>query len=498
MKQAKKFMCILLFLAAAGRGYAQEFPIAVGSDNTFGGGGAFDGTNFLITVLGDASNRYSITAQFVSTSGALVGSRFPFGQTGSSPMVAFDGTRFLVAWTDSFPTFAGGDTNGIGDIHGQFLSTAGSLIGSPSLLASGVNIKWGKGRGGLVFEDTTYFLTYLKGVDHHTDYLYGQRISKTGDLIGSPVQISSHYAREAAIAFDGTNYLVTWCKVDHPNVDRDIYGQFVSKSGSLVGGNFLIDGTPNASDNPVSMTFDGSRYWVGFHDQAEDTLGRWNLYARFVSTTGVVADRFLICDSTKSPSFASAAFDGTNYLITWMETSESARVAGRFFSASGVPIDTPFTVFGTIGGKFPLGGVSGFVGGKFLLGATRMDPGFTDGDVYGLFLPSSTTAVQDGDPNSIPDGFELVQNYPNPFNPTTTIGYALPERSRVRMEVYDLLGERIQTLVDQELEAGYHSVVWNAAVPTGTYFCRIESVSVSGSTSLPRGFVDVKKMLLLR
>jgi hypothetical protein len=489
MKRFRVVGRMLVFIAMTAAGYAQEFPIAVDSDNTFGGGGAFDGTNFLFAILGDASNRYSITAQRVSGDGDLVGSRFSLGQTGSSPMVAFDGTNFLVAWADSFPSFGAGDTNGIGNIYGQFVSTTGTLVGSSFTIVTGVNIKWGKGRGTLVFEDTTYFLTYCKGPDHHTDYLYGQRISKAGALIGGAVQISSHYAREVAVAFDGTNYLVAWCRVDHPNVDRDIYGQFVSTSGSLVGGNFLIDGSPNASDNPVSMTFDGSRYCVAYHDQAEDTTGRWNIYARFVSMSGVVAERFLICDSSKSPTYASAAFDGTNYLITWIEFAAGGQISGRFFNASGVPIDTAFTVFDAVGGKFPIGGVAGFINGRFLLGATRTDPEFTDGDVYGMFLPSSTTDVQRDAAGLEPDTYELAQNYPNPLNPSTTIRYALPSAVRVKLVIHDLLGREIAALVDEEQSAGWKEVVWNAsAMSSGVYFYRLTAGS----------FVQTRKLVVMK
>jgi hypothetical protein len=89
--------------------FAQEFPIATGSDITFGGGGASDGTNVLIAIMGDASSQYSITCQFISSSGTLVGSRISLGATGSSPMVAYDGTRYLIAWTEAASMLGGSD-----------------------------------------------------------------------------------------------------------------------------------------------------------------------------------------------------------------------------------------------------------------------------------------------------------------------------------------------------------------------------------------------------
>jgi hypothetical protein len=495
MSYCKIFGCLLAILVVTGASFAQEFPIAVGSDNTFNGGGAFDGTNYCILIQGDEQSEYNLTAQFVSRSGSLVGTRISLGQAGSNPVLAFDGSKYLAVWTDIFPRMASGDTNGIGNLYGQFISLSGSLLGPSFTLVTGVNIKFGQGRGGLTFQDTTYQLFYCKG-GNHIDHVYGQRISRSGALLGEPVQISEGYGREVAFAFDGTNYLVAWCKVDHPDVDRYIYGQFVNPSGALVGTNFLIDGGIYASDNPVSMAFDGSNYWVAFHEQAADTTGRWNLFARFVSPAGTIADRFTICDSTKSPTYASAAFDGTHYLITWMEFAGMPCVRGQFFTPNGIPVDTAFTVFTALPGKFPLGGVGGFVDGHFFLSATFTDPGFTDGDVYGLFLSGSTTGISENTTTERPNDYTLSQNYPNPFNPSTSIKYTVGGpgcsglgASRTRLVVYDLLGREVAVLVNERKSAGSYEVKFDASgLPSGVYFYRLQAGS----------FADTKKLMLIR
>jgi hypothetical protein len=479
----------MTFIAAATlTGYSQEIQIAVGGDSTMCGGGAFDGTNFLITIVGDAQSQNNITAQLVSSTGTLVGSRISLGHTGSSPVAAFDGTKYLVAWTDIFPIFAGGDIYGTGNIYCQFLSTTGNLIGSTVTLVTNANSRFGGGRGGLTFQDTTFFLTYLKG-GNHTDYLYGQRVSKSGLLLGSPVQISSSYARESALAFDGTNFLLAWCKVVFPAVDSDIYGQFVSKSSVLVGSNFLIDGSSNASDDPVSVAFDGSRYCVNFQDQAADSDGRWNLIGRFVSSSGVIGQRFTICDSSSYPTYSVGAFDGTNYLMTWIETTWPIRVKGRFFSQTGVPVAAPFTVFDTLGGKYPIGGVGAFLGGHFLLSATRYGANYTDGDIYFKFLQASTTGVNKNEPDLVPKEFVLSQNYPNPFNPSTTIRYGLPGSSFVTLTVYNSLGQQMADLFRGNQEAGYHEVRFDGSgLASGVYYYRLQVGA----------YVETKKLVLLR
>jgi photosystem II stability/assembly factor-like uncharacterized protein len=76
--------------------------------------------------------------------------------------------------------------------------------------------------------------------------------------------------------------------------------------------------------------------------------------------------------------------------------------------------------------------------------------------------------------NRTPGGFSLSQNYPNPFNPSTVIGYQLPRRSYVNLTIYDLLGRKVATLVNKEMEAGPHTVTWNASgFSSGVYIARL-------------------------
>ncbi|TVQ71839.1 MAG: T9SS C-terminal target domain-containing protein [Balneolaceae bacterium] len=75
----------------------------------------------------------------------------------------------------------------------------------------------------------------------------------------------------------------------------------------------------------------------------------------------------------------------------------------------------------------------------------------------------------------LPERLELAQNFPNPFNPSTVIGYSLPEETRVRLSVYDLLGRRAAVLVDRQQEAGRHQVSWDASqFASGVYMYRLE------------------------
>jgi hypothetical protein len=85
--------------------------------------------------------------------------------------------------------------------------------------------------------------------------------------------------------------------------------------------------------------------------------------------------------------------------------------------------------------------------------------------------------------------YSLSQNYPNPFNPSTTIKYEIPEKSFVTIKVYDVLGNEVANLVDEEKQAGDHIVNFDAAkLSSGVYFYSLSSGN----------YLSTKKMILLR
>ena len=89
----------------------------------------------------------------------------------------------------------------------------------------------------------------------------------------------------------------------------------------------------------------------------------------------------------------------------------------------------------------------------------------------------------------IPTEYSLSQNYPNPFNPTTKIKFALPKSGLTKIVIYDLLGRAVRTLIDKEIEAGYHEITLDATdLTSGIYFYRVQSGD----------FIQTKKMILLK
>ncbi|MEE4311778.1 MAG: SdrD B-like domain-containing protein [candidate division KSB1 bacterium] len=129
---------------------------------------------------------------------------------------------------------------------------------------------------------------------------------------------------------------------------------------------------------------------------------------------------------------------------------------------------------------------------------------FPNGTVVELAKLASFSASEAGailgDIGLLPTDYALSQNYPNPFNPETKIDYQLPEISRVTMKVYNILGQHVITLVDQQMEAGYHHIVWNgrnqfgSQVGSGIYLYSIEAVSVDSG----KRYRALKKMTFMK
>lgn len=111
----------------------------------------------------------------------------------------------------------------------------------------------------------------------------------------------------------------------------------------------------------------------------------------------------------------------------------------------------------------------------------RIDMGAYEGPYPALSIGDVST--------ELPNSFELSQNYPNPFNPVTTIQYELPAASHVKIEIFDLVGQKVQTLVNEQKQAGTYNIRVNGSdLSSGIYFYYIEAGS----------FMDSKKMILLK
>lgn len=115
-----------------------------------------------------------------------------------------------------------------------------------------------------------------------------------------------------------------------------------------------------------------------------------------------------------------------------------------------------------------------------------------------MLTPSSsisvTVLVTDDKKSDLPETYSLSQNFPNPFNPETAIAYDLPKSCYVQLTIYNVLGQKVKTIINQHQDAGCKMVYWNGKddkgnkVASGVYFYKIET---------PHYF-ETRKMILMR
>jgi len=487
MKRSFTLVLILLlgvqFLSSQ---IVKEFPVAVGSEATSALSAAFDGTNYLVPIQGDANSEYMLTAQFISNTGELMGNRIALNAYGPvAPMAVFDGTNYLLVWQDVEH-----------HLYGRFLSPSGNWQGDAVLIAT--DVIFDLRPFNVSYSGTNFLIAYVK-----SDFgLYGQLLDKSGNLSGNPIllgdfginDLQNTDSKEFSMASDGINYLIVWFK-HNGDSSNSILGQFVGNNGMLIGNSFTID-PPSPDHNPLNLIFDGTKYVIGydicFNSNSIYDCNDHGAYFRFISTGGTVGEGITLAETVGvHNAFTFLCSDGNNYLFTWesqslVDNSADIYIKGRYYNLSGEPLGEAFNIFTVPGSeeKIPLGGVLLFDGNNFLVGITKAvlgETGFRDGDVYGVLVQKYTSGLKD--PFSA-EKFDL-HNYPNPFANTTTFSFNLPFRTKVTLKIYDALGKQLITVIDEILDAGEHQIPWNAGNLTGGfYFYKVQTNEFSVTSKL--------------
>ena len=135
--------------------------------------------------------------------------------------------------------------------------------------------------------------------------------------------------------------------------------------------------------------------------------------------------------------------------------------------------------------------ISAFPGysGNDTLWITIIDDGAASDEAMILVTVYPSTGIEPDSKNLLPSHFSISQNYPNPFNPATCIRFALPEQEYVILEIFNIRGQKVTTLLEQKMAAGYHSIDFIPDnLPSGVFFYRIRAGMYSG----------IKKMIYLR
>ncbi|MFH0733734.1 MAG: T9SS type A sorting domain-containing protein [bacterium] len=179
-------------------------------------------------------------------------------------------------------------------------------------------------------------------------------------------------------------------------------------------------------------------------------------------------------------------------------TGKSTLIGGTTlnFTISSLAFDKRNNLFGLILKTFQKGtliNINKTTGVAAELGTTNYAA------TLGLAILTDTLSAVNDDNNSLPNNFNLSQNYPNPFNPSTTISFNLPVNADVKLTVFNVLGEQIQVLLNQNMSAGTHNVVFNAKslkhkdLTSGMYMYTLKAIANNG-----KEFLQTKKMLLIK
>ena len=295
----------------------------------------------------------------------------------------------------------------------------------------------------LAISNTNLFAgTYQSGVFRSTNNGANWTAVNTG-LTGSALNITALFVSDTNLfagtwggrAFRSTNNGTTWTSARNGLTSDNVHAFTVYPNST--GGTNLFAGT--YFGNGVYLSTDNGTSWTAVNNGLTNS----NVRALAVSDTNL--------------------FAGTD--------------GGGFFHSTNN--GTSWTSFNT--------GLTNNVVNALLVSGTYLFAGTNDG-VWRLPLSEIITSVEDQN-NGIPSQFILEQNYPNPFNPSTTIRYSIPASEFVTLNVYDVLGNEVATLVDEYRPAGSYEVNFNASqLSSGIYFYKLQAGS----------FVETKKMILLR
>ena len=188
----------------------------------------------------------------------------------------------------------------------------------------------------------------------------------------------------------------------------------------------------------------------------------------------------LIHNSLEDTLVHQAGGNGDNFFHTWLADSASTPIN------SGTP---PFT--GIFQPYDPLALYRGTdPNGEWILKVYDSATGNTGTfDAWGLTLVFEMMTGIDNPFSQLPTEYRLFQNYPNPFNPITTIKFDLPQDNDVKIVIYNVLGQKVETLVSKDLAAGRYSYQWKPqGIASGLYFYSIEAGD----------YKSVKKMILMK
>jgi hypothetical protein len=456
------------------------------------GTGSSNGVNYYVRALAVVGNEVFVGGEFTFAGGVSANRVARFNTqtntwsslgTGSSNGVNNDVFALAVVGNE---VFVGGSFTSAGGVSANFVARFNTQTNTWSTLGTGSS----------------------NGVDGRVNALA---------VVGNEVVVGGWFTSAGGVSANRVarfnTQTNTWSSLgtgSSNGVFGDVYALAVVGNEVVVGGSFTSAG--GVSANNVARFNTQTNTWSRLGTGSSNGVNDW-VYAlavvgnevvvggSFTSAGGVSANyvaRFNTQTNTWS-TLGTGSSNGVNYYVYALAVvGNEVVVGGTFSSAGGVSanyvarFNTQTNTWSTLG-TGSSNGVNYYVYALAVVGSeVYVGGGFTQaGGVSANRVArwnSGTSRVEQLS-STAPKTFLLEQNYPNPFNPSTTIRYQLPVASEVKLEVYDVLGKKIATLVSERQSAGSYQVVWNASgLSSGTYFYRLQAGT----------FVETKKMIMVK
>ncbi len=240
--------------------------------------------------------------------------------------------------------------------------------------------------------------------------------------------------------------------------------------------------SPTASWNVPEAYYPGDNYvdWIGFDGYNFGTSQTWSGWVSFFNIYYPLYNKFVTYNKPMMIGEFASVENGGNK-ASWIHDA----YLYTHYSFPKIKAITWFHVAKTEGTVFTDWRINS---------STASLTSYQDAVADPYYLSSIVTDVEEGH-NELPVEFLLEQNFPNPFNPSTLINFQLPERSYVQLKVYDLLGEEVAVLVNEEREQGNYNEVFNGFnLPSGFYIYSLSAHPIDGT----KEFRESKKMMLVR
>jgi hypothetical protein len=470
--------------------------------------------SFVITWLDMRNCNWDVYAQMYTPSGEPSGPNFKVNDDCGyahqlSPAIAMDVSgNFVIVWADA----RDGCDNP--DIYAQIYDNLGNPLGS------NFRINDDTGEAFQYFPDIAldesgklvFTWTDFRDGSCNPD-IYAQCYSLTTGPLGSNFRVNhdTGFASQMfpSVASDGSgSFVITWTDFRDGIKNPDIYAQRYDSSANLLGSNFKVSDDvltdyqlfPDISaDNSGNFVIT----WTGSH-------GEWcdlDVYAQMYNSAGTpLGTNFKVNDDTGCAwQYLSAiAMEGSGrFVITWIDTRNSwdyLDVYAQEFSSSGSPEGGNYLVPDSQFAHFSQGFVSASANSSNIYFTWMDDRRGEVWDIYARVINWLHTDVGENQGIAqLPSSFELSQNYPNPFNPVTKIQFRVGrlefgEPVPTSLIVYNILGQKVKTLVDEERLPGSYEVTWDGKnekgieVGSGIYFYQLKT----------KDYTKTMKMALLR